>query len=89
MWLALAFFPVEDEAELTRMRALLSPFMKNVRKCGEMNRKGRARIVNDITNTASSDVDQELIDRLNRVMNRAENGTLNLEHNALRAMNIR
>ena len=94
VWLALTFFPVEDDAELTRLRALLSPFMRNVRKCGEFNggvldNTERERIANDIINTASSDVDQELIDRLGRVMIRAENGTINAEHDRLRAMNIR
>ena len=68
--------------------------MKNVRKCGEFNGQwddttGRARIINDIINTASSDVDQELIDRLNRVMIRPDNEKINLEHDRLRAMNIR
>ena len=68
--------------------------MQSVRKCGEFNgdrddSAGRARIVNAIINTASSDVDQELIDRLSRVMIRPENETINLEHDRLRAMNIR
>ena len=65
--------------------------MNNVRKCAEFNGDyaGRQRIVNDIINTASSAVNQELIDRLNQVMIRAENGTINAEHDRLRAMNIR
>ena len=72
----------------------MSPFMRNVRKCGKFNghwndHAERSLIVNDIINTASSNVDQELIDRLNRMMIRAENRTLNMEHDALRAMTIR
>ena len=68
--------------------------MQNVQKCGEFDGDmfddiGRERICDDIINTASSDVDQELLDRLNRVMIRAENETLNLEHNALRGMDRR
>ena len=46
-------------------------------------------IIDDIINTASSDVDQELLDQLNRVMIRPENRTLNMEHTGLRTMNIR
>ena len=90
----MTFFPIEDEIELARLRVLLSPFMKNVQKCGEYNGDdeddaGRGRIITDIINTASSDVDQELLDRLNRVMLRPGNRTLNSEHDALRALNIR
>ena len=92
VWLALTFFPIEDGVELTRLRAVLSPFMLNVRKFGEYNGidgTERVRICDDIINTASSDVDQELIDRLNRVMIRPDNEKINLEHDRLRAMNIR
>ena len=92
----MVFFPIEDEAELTRLRALLSPFMQNVRKRGEFkgdysrqSREARERIIDDIINTASSDVDQELIDGLSRVMIRSENETLNAEHNLLRGINRR
>ena len=91
----MVFFPIEDEAELTRLRALLSPFMQNVRKCGEVkgnstqSEEARERIIDDIINTASSDVDQELIDGLSRVMIRPENRTLHKEHNLLRAINRR
>ena len=89
VWLALTFFPIEDDAELTQLRALLSPFMNNVRKCTEFNGDYRDTAgKDDIINTASSAVDQELIDRLGRVMIRTDNGTLNLEHDRLRA-NIR
>ena len=91
MWLQLTFFPIEDEGELKRLRALLSPFMKNVQKCAVFNglSAGRERIMNDITNAASSDVDPKLLDGLNRVMIRPENETINAEHDRLRAMNIR
>lgn len=92
VWLALTFNPIENESELRQLRALLSPFMQNVGKCGEYNRLNpseRECIVNDIIDTASSTVHNQLINRLNRVMNRTENETLNLEHNALRGMNIR
>ena len=93
MWLQLTFFPIEDKDELERLRALLSPFMKNVQKCGVFNGSryaaGRERIMNDIIKTASSDVNKRLLDGLNRVMIRPENETINAEHDRLRAMNIR
>ena len=90
----MTFFPIEDEAELTQLRALLSPFMQHVRKCGEMNGNyrladARGRIIDDIINTASSDVDPDLIDGLSRVMVRPENQTLNAEHKLLRGINRR
>lgn len=92
VWLALTFFPIENEAELAQLRALLLPFEYNVRKCGEFNGENRVekeRIVNDIINTASSTVDEELVNRLNRVMIRPENGTINLEHKRLQGINLR
>ena len=90
VWLALTFFPIEDDADLTRLRALLSPFMNNVRKCTEFNGDYRDTAGrDDIINTASSAVDQELIDRLSRVMNRTESETIKLEHNQLRGMNMK
>ena len=88
----MTFFPIEEEVELIQLRALLSPFMKNVRKCVELNggnHNERERICTAIINTASSQVDNELINRLNRVMIGADNRTINLEHDRLRAMNIR
>ena len=92
----MVFFPIEDEAELRQLRALLSPFMQNVRKCGEFNgynsresRAARERIIDDIINMASSDVNTDLIDGLSRVMVRPENQTLNAEHKLLRGINRR
>ena len=41
------------------------------------DRDERQLIMNNIIDTASSDVDQELIDQLSRVMIRAENETIN------------
>ena len=92
VWLALTFFPIEDEAELIQLRDLLSPFLQNVRKCGKYDGNvdyERRRICGDIINAASSAVDTELVDRLNQVMIRGENGTINLEHDRLRGMNVR
>ena len=95
MWLQLTFFPIEDDDELARLRALLSPFLRNVQKCGEIQSRNnndhvdqikKRLTVNAIINTASGTI--ELVDRLNRVMIRAESETINLEHNQLRAMNI-
>ena len=92
VFLALTFFPIEDVAELTELRALMSPFMNNVAKCGEYSGNDddeRENIVNELIRTASSTINQELVDRLNQAMIRPENRTLNVEHDRLRAMNIR
>ena len=92
MWLALTFFPIENPSALTRLRSLLSPFMKNIQNCyqdGEIRRPERSHICEDVINTASSWVNPELKNELNQLICQPSNNSLKLEHRALENFNIR
>ena len=82
VWLALCFFPIENHQELTRLQTLLSPFMRNIQKCfvtKSPNIWQRRTICENIVNSASSVVDPNLRNELNRLINQPQN-ELSLGH---------
>ena len=91
VFLAIFFFPIETHSELTRLRRLLSPFMKLIQKC-YLNKtvflKNRMRICQEIIFNASSDVDPNLVTELNRLTN-LTSSELASEHQLQRQFNRR
>ena len=85
------FYPIEDQAELMRLRSLMSPFMINIQKCFDPRvvPDDREQIFNDVINSISSVVDPALLNGLNQVITHPENRTLDLEQRALRQISIR
>ena len=85
-------YPIEDPAELTRLRSLMSPFMINIQKCfttKNLNYQQQARIHYEILDSISPVVDPELLNGLNQIIGQPENRTLDLEQRALRQISIR
>lgn len=90
VWLAISFFPIEHHDVFTRLRELLSPFMKNIQKCYTnqyIDGRERGIICDEIINSASSIVNPTLLSRLNRLINQQQN-ELSLEHQRQRQLNI-
>ena len=86
------FYPIEDPAELTRLRSLMTPFMLNIQKCfttTNLDQQQRARICDEILNSISPVVDPELLNGLNQIIGQPENRTLGLEQSALRQISLR
>ena len=86
------FYPVEDQAELARLRSLMSPFMINIQKCfstTHLDRQQRSRFCNDVIDSISPVVNPELSNGLNQIIAKPENRTLCLEQSALRQISLR
>ena len=90
--LAITFFPIEDHIELTRLRRMLSPFMNNVRKCFVNQDPGaneRETICDAVINSASSNVDPNLLIELNRLTSLNQQNDLVLGHQQQRQLSIK
>lgn len=96
-WLALIFYPIEDAELLAKLRVKLSPFMRAVQDCSKLclyrpshwdPRESYEMIVDSVINTASSDVDPELLAQLTLLMETLDHDELNREHKLLENMNI-
>ena len=88
------FYPIEDQAELERLRSLMSPFMINIQKCFSnmnlnLNRDQKEQITDDVIRTISRFVDPALLNGLNQIIAQPENSTIGLEHDALRQISRR
>ena len=86
------FYPIENQAELARLRSMMSPFMINIQKC--LNPKvliqpQRERVFHDVIFSVSPVVDLELLNSLNQIIAQPENTTLSLEQSALRQISLR
>ena len=98
-WLPLTFYPIEDPTALDEMRDLMSPFMRAIKKCTKLSIKlsmssfavkdEREAVFDEIIRTASSDVDQKLLDKLHAVMARPGQKHVKGEHELLKNMNMR
>ena len=80
------FYPIEDEAELARLRLLMSPFMVNIQKCfstSESDQEQQELILIDVINSISPVIDPELLNGLNQISQRefsVSTGTIILFH---------
>ena len=86
------FYPIEDQAELTRLRSFMSPFMVNIQKCfttTDLDLQQRSRICNDVIDSISPVFDPELSNGLNQIIAKPENRTLGLEQGALHQISLR
>ena len=86
------FYPIEDQAELERLRSLMSPFMINIQKCFSnmnLNRDQKEQITDDVIRTISRFVDPALLNGLNQIIAQPENSTIGLEQDALRQISRR
>jgi hypothetical protein len=61
----------------------LPPFLKAIQKCTDEIPENRRRICDEVINTASSNVDNQLMNELNGLMRRPDQRTLNAQHNVL------
>ena len=91
------FYPVEDQAELARLRSLMSPFMISIQKCFSQTgvnldqhpNQQKEQIFDDVINSISPIVDPELLNGLNQIIAQPENSTIGLEQGALRQISRR
>ena len=86
MWLSLTFYPIEDDTMVQRLRQRLSTFLRAIQKCSlSMDYDGITKelICDEIINTASSDVDNQLKNDLNDLMRQHDQQALHEQHNAL------
>ena len=71
----------------------MTPFMKNVSRCYEtktIDEKEKEQICDDIINTASSDVDPELKEKLDHVIFQiGSNNTLKLQQEDLQNISLK
>ena len=92
-WLPLTFYPIEDPTALDEMRDLMSPFMRAIKKCTDLSsfavKDEREAVFDEIIRTASSGVDQKLLDKLHAVMARPGQKHVTGEHELLKKMNMR
>ena len=92
-WLAITFFPIEDEKKLEELRKLKSPFMMNISKCfetGKIEEDEMKKICEEIVKTASSYVDPRLQAKLKHVIFQdGSNETLKNQHEALAKFNMK
>ena len=86
------YYPIEDQAELARLRLIISPFMFNIQKCfstTKLDQYQKERIVDAVIRSISPFVDPALLNGLNQIIAKPENRTLGLEQDALRQISIR
>ena len=86
------FYPIEDQAELGRLRSFISRFMSNIQKCfptKTLSQHQTQQICDDVINSISPFVDPELLNGLNQIIAQPENRTLGLEQGALRQISLR
>ena len=88
------FYPIEDQAELARLRSLMSPFMISIQKCFSTTEyqdpnQQKEQIFDDVINSISPIVDPELLNGLNQIIAQPENSTIGLEQGALRQISRR
>ena len=92
VWLAITFFPIENQNELTRLRRLLSPFMESVRKCyvnEYIGPRQRETLCDAVINSVSSTVDPNLLVELNRLINLSQHNELVLGHQQQRQLSMK
>ena len=88
--MSLTFYPIEDASILQSLRSNLSPFLKTIQKCSsntENEQRTKEGICDEIINTASSSVDNQLRNDLSGLMQQGDQRTLNYEHDALGGIN--
>ena len=86
------FYPIEDQAEIARLRSSMSPLMISIQKCfspKSLFQVQREQICDDVINSISPVVDPELLNGLNQIITQVENETLGLERDALRQISLR
>ena len=92
-WLKLSFFPIENEKELKKLRSMMTPFMRNIRRCYEtakIEKEEKKRICDGIIRTASSHVEPKLKQLLDHIIFQlGSNNTLKLQQQDLENISLK